>query len=58
MQLHKGADTLEQKAVQFGLKSLCKSKSDVHIRLRIDNALTYINNMGGTKSRICVAGKC
>ena len=32
-----------------------KSKSDVHIRLRIDNVttVTYINNMGGTKSRIC-----
>ena len=48
-------NALELKAVQFGLKSLCKSKSDVHIRLRIDNvtAVTYINNMGGTKSRIC-----
>ena len=43
-------NALELKAVQFGLKSLCKSKSDVHIRLRIDNvtAVTYINNMGGT----------
>ena len=48
-------NTLELKAVHFGLKSLCKSTSDVHIRLRIDNvtAITYINNMGGTKSRIC-----
>ena len=48
-------NALELKAVQFGLKSLCKSKFDVHIRLRIDNvtAVTYINNMGGTKSRIC-----
>ena len=48
-------NALELKAVQFGLKSLCKSKSDFHIRLRIDNvtAVTYINNMGGTKSRIC-----
>ena len=43
-------NALELKSVQFGLKSLCKSKSDVHIRLRIDNvtAVTYINNMGGT----------
>ena len=30
-------NALELKAVQFGLKSLCKSKSDVHIRLRNDN---------------------
>ena len=45
---------LEMKAVQFGLKSLCKSKSNVHIRLRIDvTVVTYINNMGGTKSCIC-----
>ena len=48
-------NALELKAVQFELKSLCKSKSDVHIRLRIDNvtAVTYINNIGGTKSQ-CV----
>ena len=48
-------NALELKAAQIGLKSLCKSKFDVHIRLRIDNvtAVTYINNMGGTKSRIC-----
>ena len=46
---------IKLKAVQFGLKPLCKSKSDVHIHLRIFNvtAVTYINNMGGTKSRIC-----
>ena len=44
----------ELKAVQFGQKSLCKSKSNVHIRLRIDNVtvLIYVNNMGGTKSRM------
>ena len=48
-------NALELKAVKFGLKSLYKSKSDVHMRLRIDNvtAVTYINNIGGTKSRIC-----
>ena len=48
-------NALELKAVKFGLKSLCKSKSGVHINLRIDNvtAVTCINNMGGTKSRIC-----
>ena len=28
-------NALELIVVQFGLKSLCKSKSDVHIRLRI-----------------------
>ena len=48
-------NALELKAVQFGLKSLCKSKPNVHIHLRTYNvtAVTYINNMGGTKSRIC-----
>ena len=46
-------NALELKSVQFGLKSLCKSR--IPIRLRIDNltAVTYINNMGGTKFRIC-----
>ena len=36
-------------------KVIVQSKYDVHIRLRIDNvtAVIYINNMGGTKSRIC-----
>ena len=48
-------NVLELKAGQFGLKSLRKSKSDVRICLRIDNvtALTYINNICGTKSHIC-----
>lgn len=35
------------------LKSLCSSKSDVHIRCMIDNttAIAYVNKMGGTKQK-------
>ena len=46
---------LETLAAGFGLKSLCSEIYDQHILIRIDNttAVSYINNMGGTKSPDC-----
>ena len=52
-QLH--INTLELKAVLFGLKSFCSNLKDCPLRVRIDNstAVCYINNMGGTVSTAC-----
>jgi len=46
---------LELLAAFFGIQSLCKTETDIHIHLKMDNttAVTYINNMGGTKSVNC-----
>ena len=39
----------------MGLKALCGDLSDCHIQLQLDNttAVCYINNMGGTHSKLC-----
>ena len=48
-------NALELKAVLLGVKALCTGMHHCHIQVQIDNqtAVTYINNMGGTHSRIC-----
>ena len=48
-------NALELRAIQFGLKSLCRI-SNKHIRVRTDSttALAYVKNMGGTKSEDCL----
>ena len=39
----------------LGIQSLAKDYKNCHIQVETDNstALAYINNMGGTKSRLC-----
>ena len=46
---------LELKAVLLGLKSLCASIFNKHIRIQSDNTTTvaYVNAMGGIKSAVC-----
>jgi hypothetical protein len=46
---------LELLAAFFGLKSLCQSHRNCHVRLQLDNttAVCYINSMGGTVSARC-----
>ena len=48
-------NSLELKAVLFGLQSLCHSIHNEHIRVQIDNstAVCYVNAMGGTVSDSC-----
>ena len=48
-------NALELKAVLLALESFCKTMHDDHIRVKSDNvtAVTYINKMGGTKSKSC-----
>ena len=43
---------LELKAAFFALKSFCSQAHDIHIQIQIDNttAVSYINNVGGSKS--------
>ena len=44
----------ELKAVLLGVQSLCQDLSRCHLQIQADNqtAVTYINNMGGTHSRL------
>ena len=46
---------LELLASFLGLQSFCNKEMNIHIHLKMDNitAVTYINNMGGTKSVAC-----
>ena len=46
---------LEIKAVLFALMALCSSFYNIHIQLQCDNttAVSYINSMGGSRSRSC-----
>ena len=46
---------LELLAAFYGLQSFCANKSNIHVRLKIDNttAVAYINHMGGSKSFRC-----
>ncbi len=46
---------LEILAVYHNLKAFCKNERNKHVHVRVDNktAMTYINNMGGTKSCTC-----
>ncbi len=39
----------------MGLRAYCADKSDIHVKLNIDNttAIAYINKMGGTKASKC-----
>ena len=48
-------NVLELKAAYFSLQSLCPGIQNKHIQLKLDNttAVTYINNMGGSKSMNC-----
>lgn len=48
-------NTLELKAIDFGLKSFFNSTEDTHIRIRSDNttAVAYLNNKGGIRSIEC-----
>ncbi|XP_068704131.1 uncharacterized protein [Montipora foliosa] len=43
---------LELKAAFFALKSFCNLANETHVQIQIDNttAVSYINNMGGSKS--------
>ena len=45
---------LELLAGSFAIKCFAKDKTNIHIQLLMDNvtALTFINKMGGTKSRV------
>ena len=54
-ELEQHINVLELKAAYFALRSFCKDKFDIHVRLMMDNttAIAYVNNMGGTKSSIC-----
>ena len=47
-------NVLELKAILFGLKSLCKEKSQ-HVKVMTDNttALAYVKHMGGVRSLEC-----
>lgn len=46
---------LELKAVLFGLQSFLSDSKDIHVRIKSDNmtAVTYINNLGGSRSISC-----
>ena len=48
---------LELLAGSFAIKCFAKDKTNIHIQLFMDNvtALTFINKMGGTKSRVLAA---
>ena len=50
-------NSLEIKAVLFGLQSLCSNFTDKHIRIQSDNTNTvsYINAMGGIKLMAAIA---
>ncbi|VDI74486.1 Hypothetical predicted protein [Mytilus galloprovincialis] len=52
-------NALELKAAEFGLKSLTKDKTDIHVHLKMDNvsAVAHINRMGGTRSPILLKNK-
>ena len=54
---HNNINVLEMFACYFGLKSLCKHDRRCHIQIMCDNtcAISYVNNMGGTKSLECNA---
>lgn len=47
-------NSLELKAIEYGLKALCESISHSHIRIKCDNttAVAYINAKGGSRSII------
>ncbi|XP_072047102.1 uncharacterized protein [Amphiura filiformis] len=46
---------LELLTVFYNLKAFCKHCSNVHVHVKVDNktAMTYVNHMGGTRSRAC-----
>ena len=46
---------LEMLAALWGLKTFANKKSDIHIRLRVDNttAMNIINKMGSSHSNYC-----
>ena len=48
-------NVLELKAILFGLQSFFNSEHDIHIRIKTDSmtALSYVTNLGGTKSLSC-----
>ena len=48
-------NVLELKAMLFGLNSFFRSETGKHIRIRTDSmtALSYVNNLGGTRSVKC-----
>ena len=50
-------NVLELKAAILGTKALCCNLKNCHLQIQLDNstAVTYINNMGGTHSRVCDA---
>ena len=50
-----GINYLETLAAGFGIKSFCANVQNLHVLIRMDNttAVTYLNNMGGTKSLDC-----
>jgi len=46
---------LELLAIKKGIQSFCQKEKDSHIKVMSDNAtaISYIKNMGGTKSTLC-----
>jgi len=48
-------NALELLAIQKGIKSFCRSQDNIHVKIMSDNstAISYIKNMGGTKSNLC-----
>ena len=53
-ELQNHTNVLEPKAAEIALKSLVKDKTKIHNYLKIDNttAVAYVNEMGGTNSKI------
>jgi len=51
----KHINCLELKATNLGLQCLCKDESNVQIHIQLDNvtAVSFISNMGGTRSLAC-----
>ena len=49
------SNVLERLAILYGLQSLCKDLSNIHILIRTDSmsAMAHVNHMGGVRSKAC-----
>ena len=55
LKMKKTRHCLELEAAKLGLWSLCKDETNVHMHIQLDDvtAISFINNMGGTRSLVC-----